>query len=190
MQQPIRESGFLEARGGAVYFLGRWPDAETWCVVSRDGEGGSFASTRTEADAKALWDACVTGAKCVECAAPLALGRCLSGWEQREADGVCHSCDFWRGLVSGGPNVAVIGGFRYSIAPDAPKGFRGFIGHGGAEFVIRFTDGREVITHNLWANGRVPPHFVGRIPDNATFVKAARAGGYIGSGSAVGIREA
>lgn len=185
MSEPVRESEFIETASGKVYFLGRWPDSGQPCVCCR-ADGGN---TIVNADADVLWEACVNGPKCVECRAPLAFYRGYRDWQKREAAGLCFSCDHWLGLIAPDASVAVIDGFRYSISPDQPEGFRGFIGHGGAEFVIRFDDGREVTTRNLWANGRVPPHFSARIPNNARFIKASNHAGYVGFGSAAGARS-
>ena len=66
---------------------------------------------------------------------------------------------------------AIVNGERFSIAPDQPKGYGGFVGHGGAEFTIRFADGRGVVTHNLWHQGKIPDRFRARFPGNVKFVK-------------------
>ena len=49
-------------------------------------------------------------------------------------------------------------------------GTYGFKGHGGRKFHIKFFDGREVITDNLWYQGVIPPKYRELLPDNAEFV--------------------
>lgn len=67
--------------------------------------------------------------------------------------------------------VAVIDGEHYVIAPeDENRSFWSARGFGGRKFVIRFFDGREVTTTNLWHQGTIPPKFRDQMPDNAEFV--------------------
>ena len=49
--------------------------------------------------------------------------------------------------------------------------------------MIRFTDGREVITHNLWHQGTIPKHFRARLPDNAVFVVPCQYGNHEAKGT-------
>lgn len=187
--EPIRESEFLESKA-AVYFLGRWPTGNNWLITRRDSADGSRSSlSMSEPDARALWAECVDGPRCGECNAPIAFDRnygTAADKARRLTDRLCFSCDHWRERIKGGTHVVVIDGYRYSISPDLPPRSRDCAGHGGARFVIRFHDGREVVTHNLWANGRVPDHFRDRIVDNAVFVQAPQQSGYVGAGSANG----
>ena len=44
-----------------------------------------------------------------------------------------------------------------------------FQGFGGAEFRIRFNDGYEVITHNLWCQGEPEGSWKEKFPNNADF---------------------
>lgn len=46
----------------------------------------------------------------------------------------------------------------------------GGLGHGGREFKIRLHDGREIITRNLWAQGKIPAEYREVLPDNAVFI--------------------
>lgn len=86
---------------------------------------------------------------------------------------LCHTCNFWNKrhseLASG--QFAIIDGRAYFIKPDEAEGYQGFVGFGGAKHVIRFNDGREVVSRNLWFNGDVPDHWRARLPDNARFVE-------------------
>ncbi len=89
---------------------------------------------------------------------------------------LCFNCAFWHwqhNLDQNDPgrkgNFAVINGTHYVLDEHTdinwPKGF------GGAEFKIRFNDGREVICDNLWSQGDIPEHLKNLFPDNAVFVK-------------------
>lgn len=89
---------------------------------------------------------------------------------------LCFNCAFWHwqhDLDSNDParqgNVAVIDGNHYVLGPDNnvnwPSGFC------GARFYIRFNDGREVSTNNLWGQGKIPTHLRHLFPDNAVFVE-------------------
>lgn len=105
---------------------------------------------------------------CVEC------GEAEAGeWETKTADrlrerSLCFTCDFWTGYVSqrDNPAIARVNGEHYYIQPDTSSGFKGF---GGSKFTVSFKDGREVVTHNLWGQGRIPDRFRDRLPDNAEF---------------------
>ena len=85
---------------------------------------------------------------------------------------LCFTCLFWeRHITEPFPNAVVIEGCHYMIGSEAPLGStRGF---GGQRYVIRFTDGREVATTNLWMQGHIPEAFRDRLPDTATFVRDA-----------------
>lgn len=62
----------------------------------------------------------------------------------------------------------VVGGVHYTIGDtEYPK--RGG-GYGGAEFEIRFNDGRVVKTRDLWHQGTIPERHRHLYPDNAIFV--------------------
>jgi len=82
----------------------------------------------------------------------------------------CFGIDFWNDWVEkkDDPRVARIDGTHYYIGNENEKGsFRGF---GGRKFKIRFNDGREVITTNLWHQGEISNDFKEKLPDNAVFV--------------------
>lgn len=75
----------------------------------------------------------------------------------------------------------IIEGFTYSIGPE-PETIVGVracpqvLGFGGREFRIKFFGvnspeaGQVVVTHNLWAGGKVPERFIHLFPDNAIFL--------------------
>ena len=106
--------------------------------------------------------------QCIECGdfdAP-------SNWIGNPVRRRCFSCDFWEQKVQKGDRV-VIDGHCYWIGPEK-KGPYEFSGFGGRRFHIRFKDGSEVITHNLWSNGDIPEHYRDRLPDNAEFIQKQR----------------
>lgn len=94
--------------------------------------------------------------------------------QRREA---CFDCNFWfekleytiRGYVHRPGDIVRVEGVHYIILEDRPAGTP-FLGHGGRKFKIRFNDGREVMTNNLWCQGTIPENFRKLMPDNAKFV--------------------
>jgi hypothetical protein len=88
---------------------------------------------------------------------------------------LCYDCEFWHRLeiLSDHPSSARIGGKHYwigretSLEEDPPK----WRGMAGARAIIQFNDGRTVTTTNLWYQGVVPERWIGRLPNNARFVK-------------------
>lgn len=83
--------------------------------------------------------------------------------------GECFECSLWRERLSlvGKPNIAIIDGTMYTIGnEDDPSPFRGF---GGDKFVIKFKDGRQVITTNLWCGGDISEAWKSKFPNNADF---------------------
>lgn len=63
------------------------------------------------------------------------------------------------------PQTSVIaGGSVYTICNEDAD----WRGHGGKKFRIRFHDGREAVTTNLWSKGDLHPMLACLYPDNAT----------------------
>ena len=86
---------------------------------------------------------------------------------------LCFNCGFWLEKImwaaSGdrtedGRRVARAKGQHYVISPDVAHGFKGYGGH---KFVVRFHDGSEVTTCNMWHQGPIPERFASQLPDNA-----------------------
>lgn len=79
--------------------------------------------------------------------------------------------DFWKSKVEikDNPNVARINGVHYFIGDE--KGTNSFRGFDGEKFRIKFHDGREVTTTNLWYNGKIPEEYMKELLDNAVFIK-------------------
>lgn len=109
---------------------------------------------------------------------------------RRRNVGVCSTCDFWldHWRNRDGENVARIDGQHYmygnhvqdaritqdttleQIAKTLPK--RNGLGMGGQSVIIRFNDGRVVITNDLWHRGTIPTRFANVLSNNAEMVRA------------------
>ena len=109
-------------------------------------------------------------AVCIECGAPVA----QEHLKEAHDDGLCFGCWFWYealGIDAGDPDrVVIVDGRHYRIGEEPTPGYSGTLGFGGRKWRIRFKDGREVTTHNLWHQGGIPESFRTRLPDNAEFV--------------------
>ena len=82
----------------------------------------------------------------------------------------CFYIDFWNDKIEikDDTQTARIDGKHYHIGNENSRSsFRGF---GGSKNVIKFFDGREVITTNLWHNGTIPESHKELLPDNAEFI--------------------
>lgn len=84
-------------------------------------------------------------------------------------ESLCTHCAFWLEKVAGATaaDVVRVDGSHYRIADEKRAGMRGF---SGQSFTIKFRDGREVTTTNLWCQGAIPMRFRDRLPDNAEFL--------------------
>jgi hypothetical protein len=71
-------------------------------------------------------------------------------------------------------------GYLYRIRPELPVDRRhpieptGGRGFGGAEWKVRFHDGRTVVTRDLWSEGQIPEEYREALPDNAVFIYERR----------------
>lgn len=83
--------------------------------------------------------------------------------------GLCFTCAFWfeKVAVKDDPLVARVDGTHYWIEENDTT-FKGFGGH---DFTIKFDDGREVASSNLWCQGHIPPQFKELLPNNAQFLR-------------------
>lgn len=102
--------------------------------------------------------------------------------------GICSTCDHWIELWQSrdNDNVARINGEHYMfgnhvqdaritqdttlemLADTLPK--NGTLGMGGQATIIRFNDGRVVITNDLWHQGTIPTQFENVLTNNAEMV--------------------
>ena len=102
------------------------------------------------------------------------IGRFVSDTRAMEEHGKCFSCEIWEDrynkfqkLPKDQHSIAIIDGTFYTIGDENdPSPFRGF---GGDKFVIRFKDGKEIITTNLWCGGDIDPYWQKYLPNNADF---------------------
>jgi len=69
------------------------------------------------------------------------------------------------------PHMVRIEGQHYIIGSEFEDPIN--CGYGGRKFVIKFKDGRKVVTHNLWHQGTIPDELRNILTDNATFSKEA-----------------
>ena len=81
---------------------------------------------------------------------------------------LCFKCEIWMGYVeeANNPSSVRVNGYHYWIEKEDDKGMRGY---DGKPFLIKFKDGREVRTTNLWNQGQIPKRFKDRLFDNAVF---------------------
>lgn len=90
-------------------------------------------------------------------------------------EGSCSDCQFWRDIIARdkGENkmtCVVVKGNHYYIGsePDKDKPHH-VLGYGGSEFIIKFKDGRYIVSHNVWCQGKIPTNWIPQLPDNAVF---------------------
>lgn len=108
--------------------------------------------------------------------------------ERLESAGICPTCDFWieKWQLRDNENVVRIDGQHYmygnhlqdarvtqdttleQLAKSLPT--KQGLGMGGQSVIIRFNDGRVVITNDLWHQGRIPKQFENALPNNAEMV--------------------
>lgn len=110
--------------------------------------------------------------ECVECHVPII----MSGWSKAmladmKRRQLCFTDLFWHEKIDikDRPEVVRVKHTHYIIGREDPdERFRGF---GGERFIIKFHDGRRVVSTNLWCQGGIPQRYWDRLPDNAEFVQ-------------------
>ena len=81
----------------------------------------------------------------------------------------CFERNFWLEKIRNKDQYIIVNNEIYAIGEEDSKSiFRGF---GGANYIIKFFDGAEVSTTNLWYCGEIPEEFRDQLPDNAVFIK-------------------
>ena len=107
---------------------------------------------------------------CTECGGIVSTCYTLELADNLRFFNICFYCYFWleKLKIKDDPNTVRVRGTHYIICQDNTLGFRGF---GGAEFRIKFHDGRYIISHNLWCQDDIPERFKDRLPDNAIFLE-------------------
>jgi hypothetical protein len=90
--------------------------------------------------------------------------------------GICGTCEHFLDTCGKIPHRdrIIAAGTHYAAGGETnePARWRGF---GGRRFLIRFNDGRELTTTNLWCQGRIPEGLIAKYPDrfadNASIVE-------------------
>lgn len=87
----------------------------------------------------------------------------------------CNNCfyrEFWNEYIElkDSGNSVRVNHEHYFINPDAPAGLTIAVGHGGSKFIIKFNDGKIVVSRNLWSQGSIPEWAWNDLPDNAVFL--------------------
>jgi len=82
----------------------------------------------------------------------------------------CFHINHWNEMIKNkdSPKIARINREQYYIE-DEDKNIL-FRGYSGRKFKIKFFDGREIISTNLWYNGEIPESHRELLPDNAEFI--------------------
>jgi len=94
--------------------------------------------------------------------------------ERLKSERLCFTCEFWLRYVWNDPTeprALVINGGHFMIGDEErrhPGEMRGFAGR---KFLIEKFTGEQIVTTNLWYQGKIPQHFRERLPDNARFKK-------------------
>lgn len=144
-------------------------------------DGGPWSSVHGGLDTREELEkaACLQPDPCKKC------GRMFGASYEKEtkakmlAAGICFSCNFWTEYVQqrDNPRIARIKGAHWCANPTSKEDSR-FLGCGGRKFRIRWRDGREEETNNLWHQGTIPEHFRDELPDNADFVEQQESVGH------------
>lgn len=102
--------------------------------------------------------------------------------ERMRRDKHCFTCVYWQEQIAADaadPERAVIvNGVHHTLGDEPTEAQlrdrlkRSTLGWGGAKVRVRFHDGREVVSHNVWYQGEIPERWRDQLPDNAVFVTA------------------
>lgn len=105
---------------------------------------------------------------CRECGEPERPSAWSDGAQLARAQ-LCRRCHYWHEAIAlaADPRSVRVRGVHWFIGAEDERGTRGF---GGRRFRVRFLDGREALTSNLWHQGEIPARFRDRLPDNAAEV--------------------
>lgn len=84
----------------------------------------------------------------------------------------CFYCNFWSAHAKqkNHPQVARVRGTHYWVNKSKPVGYQGSMGHGGRKFKVRWNDGREMESNDVWCQGDIPDVWREELPDNAEFL--------------------
>lgn len=84
--------------------------------------------------------------------------------EKLIAQSRCFTCNFWieqkdSDIIEHGDRAVITDEWEHFVISDERSTASAMRGFGGRPFLIRFADGREVYTTNLWSQGRIPVRF-------------------------------
>lgn len=153
LAQRARESGWVYNEEEETWWRGSLGFGGRGCEIKHPGE--TFRQTLADSPGR-----------CHECNGWIETGY---SFESMERHGACFDCSFWLDYVAtvDDSTHVIVNGYHHVACNELTGGMRGF---GGRRFAIRFNDGRELVSTNLWEQGQVPEHFRDRLPDNAVFV--------------------
>lgn len=93
---------------------------------------------------------------------------------------LARSHAYWQGLVrhvargdrdEHGRQVVRCEGTHYIVGAEPAKGAsRDGLGFGGHRWHFRLRSGEEIVSHNLWRQGRIPAEYRDLLPDNAEMI--------------------
>lgn len=109
------------------------------------------------------------GIDCKHCGDPIHLGYLHN--EELKSRKECFLCNFWMRLKEGGKGIIVQQGLvrkHYQIGTAKEPG--PWNGYAGAWFTIRFLNGEEIRTCDLWHQGIIPERFYDLFPVTAEFI--------------------
>jgi hypothetical protein len=92
-----------------------------------------------------------------------------------ENKGNCFTCQFWLNRIEYDKPLAhakssvIVDHVAYRVCDEDVR--NSCRGHGGAKWTIKFNDGRNVVSTNLWCQGEIPRTFWKLLPNNAVFVQ-------------------
>lgn len=84
----------------------------------------------------------------------------------------CYTCNYWINQSEDPSTSVILYGVHRRIGKELPNTPDMFKGHGGTPYIIKYIDGREVKTTNLWHQGTIPDRFRHIMPDNVVSIKA------------------
>ena len=94
--------------------------------------------------------------------------------ERLKTGSLCFSCDHWSYYVESdpsNPNALVIEGEHFIVGDEYEERLGAWRGFAGQKFIIEKFTGEQIVTTNLWYQGKIPQHFKARLPDNARFIE-------------------
>lgn len=79
----------------------------------------------------------------------------------------CFEKNFWNEIIAEKDKYIIINNTCYRDGGKTPGNY--FKGFGGRRFYIRYFDGREITTDNLWCQGDIPEEYQDILKNEAEF---------------------